>query len=712
MKGNELGLWTPLIGFDVEQEDKGASEYLSRVGEKPSCVCLFVNNADIVNYHEKGMPVEREFPADYCNYYGSPQNDLRKRQRWTNYDLRRLCKELSGHGVDTYMSLMGVHLSPESEDDDTPQIGMFGYVCKQDFVMEHRELAIESTLELGYINLLKRFRDSSSFGDYFIEKSYEAVCDYGMAGLHLSDAIFPQCIQSQFGDFSDDMLEQFVSATGVKLPEEILLPLKDVNSPGIGARSDYIWNKYREKWLAFIAGSWEKFFTKLCKVFHKGGKKVMVNNAWTCEPFEAYYRYGIDYKGLERAGVDAICIEDQAAILFMSEPEGAKYRIHELMTTPAVMKAYAPKMKHLAINYAKDSTEEGSIINHAPCADEREIYMLTSPLYIDKKGPDRVIDGFFVCLADSLSKTEWDWLVKRYNIAYREEAEETLSATLIWSDRMMSEYLKEYIATRRMSTNKIVSEFSRNGGKIGAVARIENIDKVKGLILVPNIDLLSEEEIAKIKAYKGGVIYTTMADKKVDIGEEDIHFADNTEPRAEYRMVLGGKNLGYFNYAYVTEPLSEAEKDKKALNGEGRYIKDSPIWLTEFVYREADKEFFEAAGRLIFTASQKFIRAGKHDLITVYKLKNGMIRLVIENDSMNHYNPVYVHVDGYEIKKIINANDFPVQPLKLLYKGDLIRPNIEGDAQLVNAIGFISKLPPAGCAFVDLVLEKRKNTKK
>ena len=703
MKTNELGLWTPLIGFDVEQKDKGAAEYLARVGCKPACICLFVNNADIVNYHVKGMPEEKVFPPDYCNYYGSPQNDLRKRQSWTNYDLRQLCGELSARGVETFMSIMGVHLSPESEDDDTPQVGMFGYVAKQDFIMEHRELAIESTLELGYVNLLKRFRDGSSFGDYFIQKAYEAVCDYGMTGLHLSDSIFPQSIQSQFGDFSDDMIEQFTAATKIRLPEKLLLPLKDPASPGIGARSDYIWNKYREQWLSFISSGWEKFFTKLCKVFHAGGKKVMVNNAWTCAPFEAYYRFAIDYKALERAGVDAVCIEDQATVLFMSD--GGKYRIHELMNTPAVMKAYAPKIKHLAINYAKDSTEEGSIINHNPPADEREIYMLTSPLYIDENGADRVVDGFFVCLADSLSKQEWDWLQKRYAIAWRNEPACTLSATLVWSDRMMSAYVPEYIATRRMSTHKIVSELSRYGGKIGAVARIENLSRVSGLILVPNIDLISADELEAVANYPGPVVYTSMADKKTDIGETDIYFEDNSQPRAEYRMVVGGKNLGLIDYAYITAPLGEAG-DRRPLYGEGRYVKDSPIWMTEFVYREPDRKFMRAAGRLVFTAAQDFIRAGDNDLITVYRLKNGMIRLVIENDDLHHYNPVKVHVNGYKIKKIINGNDFPVQPLKLLYKGDLIRPNTEGDRQLQFAVGFISKLPPGGCAFVDLILEK------
>lgn len=702
MDNKEIGLWTPLIGFDVTKEDKGAKEYLDNATVKPSCVGLFVYNCDIINYHQAGMPKEIKFPKDYCNYYGSPQNDLRKRQDWTNYDLRTLASELKNNGVESYMSVMGNHLSPPDDNDFTPQVGMFGYECVLNFVMQHRELAIESTKERGYIHLLKRFKDGSYFGDYFIKKAFEAIKDYNMTGLHLADAIFPHSIQAQWGDFSDDMIEQFAQATGIRLPKEITLPLKSKLSPGISARADFIWNKHRVEWLTFLAKSWEKFFTKLCKVFHEGGKKVMVNNAWTAEPFEAFYRFGVDYKGLERAGVDVICIEDQAAILYMND-EGSKYRIHELMNVPMVMKAYAPGMKYLSINYAKDSTEEGSIINHNPPANEREIYMLTSPLYKDKNGVSRVVDGLFVCLADSLSKEEWKWLDKRYSIAYRNKPLSTLSATLVWSDGMMTDFTDKYVATKRYSTHKIVAELSRYGGKVGCVARIENLNSVSGLILVPNIDTLTAQEIEAVSNYNGGVIFTSISNKLPKLPKCDIYFEDNTEVRSEYRMCAGGFNLGYFNYAEVTKCLSEEEVVVK-LSGESRYIEDSPIWLIDFVYREVSKGFLKAVARLVFTTSQNIVRAGNDDLLTIYKMDNGMLRLIIENDSVNHYKSVFVHIKNRNICKIVNANDFPVQPLKLLYEGDEIKPNIRGDEQLKFAKGFIAKLSPSGCAFVDLKL--------
>ena len=704
MKKPELGLWTPLIGFDVTKEDRGAEEYLSNIGIKPTSIGLFVFNADIINYHEEGMPTEKTFPPDFCNYYGSPQNDLRKRQDWTNYDLRTLAASLKKHGVETYMSVMGNHLSPERDDDFTPQIGMFGYPVKQDFVMEHRELAMESTKEKGYIHLLKRFKDGSSFGDYFIKKALACIIDYGMDGLHLADAIFPHCIQVQHGDFSDDLFGRFVSHVGICPPETLMYSLKDEKSPGVAARADYVWNNYREEYLDFLAGEWEKFFTKLCSEFHAHGKKVMVNNAWTMPPFESFYRFAVDYKALERAGVDKICVEDQATILYMNDP-GSRYKINELMAAPYFIRAYAPSMKTLAINYAKDSTEEGSIVNHCPTADEREIYMLTSPLYISEKGVERAAEGFFVCLADSISKSEWDWITKRYEIAYRHSAKRTLSATLVFSDHMVRDFLPIYMKTRRYSAHKIVSILSSYGGKMGAVVRTENLEYASGLIFVPNADMLGKDELEKVKAYPGGVVYTSVVSQKPDFGtKDDIYFEDRFEENEDCRMCIGGFRLGAFDRSEIEEMLADSRAPETSLPSDGKIV-DADMWMYDLVYRPVSEGIMKAAARLLSLASQDIVRTDAGNLVTVYELDNGMIRLVSENDLFNYYKTFKVYVNGRKIKKIINGNDFPIQPLKLVMKGDVVRANIAGDEQLKDAIGFVIHLPPAGCSFVDLELE-------
>ena len=99
MKKSNNYIWMPLIGFDREQADKGVSEYLNKAGFVPEGISVFIFHPDIVNQHE-GMEREYQLSADCCSYFGSPRNEFRERQDWTNYDLRELAHELAARGID------------------------------------------------------------------------------------------------------------------------------------------------------------------------------------------------------------------------------------------------------------------------------------------------------------------------------------------------------------------------------------------------------------------------------------------------------------------------------------------------------------------------------------------------------------------------------------------------------------------------------------
>ena len=86
---NKYYLWTPLVGFDMEKQDRGVDEYFSKIKSKPKGISLFVFNADIIYMH-KGMDEEFTFRPDFCNYYGAQRNEIRSIQPWTNYKFREL----------------------------------------------------------------------------------------------------------------------------------------------------------------------------------------------------------------------------------------------------------------------------------------------------------------------------------------------------------------------------------------------------------------------------------------------------------------------------------------------------------------------------------------------------------------------------------------------------------------------------------------------
>lgn len=700
--GKKVVLWCPLIGFDREQADKGVEEFLARTGFVPDGISLFVYNADFFNLH-KGMDEEWTFPRDFCNYFGNPRNDIRAVQPWTNYDLRDLVKNLKAKGVETYACVMGNHLPP---DEEGLQLGLFGYPCRQEFVQEHTELNFVSINEGAYLHPLKRFKDGSYYEDFFAERAAQVLADYGIDGVHLADAFCPPCVQLIEGDYSDDMLEQFLCACPTKLPASIVLPLTDKNSAGIKARAEYIWNRHRAKWIRFVTDRWERFFKKLCDRLHKDNRIVTVCNAWTSEPFEAIYRYGIDYKKLERAGVDRIYLEDQATAIYSYDPEHTRFRIYEYMHMPMTCKAYAPNIEYLCINYAKDSSEEGAVVNHAPCADEREIYTIAAKQYIDEKGCAPVADGYFVCLSDSVTKEEWAWIYKRYCVAFRERIGAPISATAVWSDAYGLDFLDEYIQTRKPTCHRQVSLLAKRGAVFGGSVRVENLDKASGSLFVANVDSLPQAEREKVFAYqKGALVCTLFATNKHLLPKEpDIWFEDMNEPRKELRMAVAGYTEGLIPYYAIAESLQDMQGER--LTEQPQYAKEPIYWYYDLIFQKPSNGFLQATADLVRLTTGCPLWTDKPLPVSYYRLADGRIRIYAENDNPMCYQDALVRTDK-KIKKIDNTTGFPVLSPKLLMPNGRIMGNMTGDSEMLErAKGFVLKTPPAGISLADITLEE------
>src|SRR5690606_32406662 len=96
------------------------------------------------------------------------------------------------------------------------------------------------------------------------------------------------------GDFSADIIDQFVQHSGCSLPGNLVQNLVSNAQVHVEERGDYIWNNFRQELIQFYRWRWEGFFKKLSDRLHSDDKKLIVNNAWCSEPFEAIYRFGID----------------------------------------------------------------------------------------------------------------------------------------------------------------------------------------------------------------------------------------------------------------------------------------------------------------------------------------------------------------------------------------------------------------------------------
>ena len=171
-------IWVELIGFDQTLPDYGVAQYLETIGFLPQYISLHLTSIDFVNTY-KGMEQEYLLPIYACSYGGHEQNDDRRRQDWTNWQLRGLVRALQARGIRVYASFF---------DMDSPN----GLAEEPLFTQLHPELLAcgnsESRMESGVV-MIKRMADGRLYEDYLLEKLLEAASGYGFDGFQLADGI-------------------------------------------------------------------------------------------------------------------------------------------------------------------------------------------------------------------------------------------------------------------------------------------------------------------------------------------------------------------------------------------------------------------------------------------------------------------------------------------------------------------------------------------
>ena len=237
-------VWMQLLGFERNDADKGVNRFLQQTGFTPDSICGLLFNADFVHLH-KGMDEEYTLFADNCSYRGILQNRERKRQPWTNHDLKALVKNLKQKGIDFYAGIMGCYI---------------GNRFHHEWLSDHPEMQSFRIEGDGELCCLKHLKDGRLYEDFFAQRLVETLCDYDMAGVHLSDAFCP--INLLFsGDWSTDMTNQFLNFSKITLPNAVAFTLGDDNVSARKVRHEYIWGNLRKEWI--------EFYEWLAKLFQK-----------------------------------------------------------------------------------------------------------------------------------------------------------------------------------------------------------------------------------------------------------------------------------------------------------------------------------------------------------------------------------------------------------------------------------------------------------
>lgn len=549
-------VWIELIGFDNTKKDFGIPSLLDTMGFKPDGFFLLVTSIDIINMHA-GMSSEYELHPYFCSYGGPPYNDERKRQRWTNLQLKALTEVLHTLKIESYISI-------------------FDFTCP-DSTFRHPELCTTTWQNgkqklLSSIYMTKRFADGSFYEDFFAAAAVKFLRDYAFDGIHLADGVCRPRLPLQSSELSDDMLEQ----AGIQIPEGV-------------SRDTYIAEHKRQEWLAFCAERWGKYLKKVISKISGAGFKVVLNSTWTKDPMEAYYRYGIDYRQLKELPIDLFVAENGAPTISIIDNEAnAGYKQsyedrklqHHLFRASLILTAACMGAEKLIPLYpVRDTAEQYDVIHHLPTALPKHSAAIFSSFLWEKDGLRPIISGNTFCLGDGLSRDNWRYLRLCSDNAYIKNIKSVPGATLIWSDARNKAEISALISHRTPSTHRLLSLLLRQGAAVFKTAHIDNLMYVQGDILVTNPQLMPEEELKKIKEYQNGrVIYLAAETDNHDYSKEQnpvgvgfpfpLYFSDASEEQLASCTAEINRGLSYISEYKEACRVQEIEISK----GMSRFI--------------------------------------------------------------------------------------------------------------------------------------------
>ena len=690
---NKFSIWCPLIGFDVEAEDKGVAEYLAKIGAKPYSIALFVFQPDMMYLHQ-GMEKEITLPKDCSNYYGAERNEIRSIQPWTNYDLRDLVQRLKAEGIKVYFSFMGMH----TVQKDRAGGGLFGYVAQEKFLDEHEECCIEGVPWDGHTYLPKRMSDGTYFADFFGDKAVKLLTDYGADGIHLADALFPPCMQLQEGDMSFDMLERFEKYLGYDLPEGLAHRKENTKYIDVKERASYVWGNLRVEWITFISEVWADTIKKIADKLHANSFDLMTCNAWTSEPFEALYRYGIDYAKVAKAGIDYMALEQQATTTFTVDSSQEMMTDWERYSCSMLTKAYAKETSYLSMNFVKDSTEEASTVSFFPAATEREIHQYLNWYLLGDK-LKRASDGYFICLGDALKKSEWDLVIKNYERVFKEEPSEYMGVVLGWTDSQINKFLPEYLKGRRWSAHRILSRINRKGAGVCALTNLENIENIDKDIFIPNADLLTSKQLQKVNRLNSVVLTTIRGEenKLANLYGFEKYYDEGVN-EDEFQSVVYVKSSN----VCLKDILNGVDFGTRLGFEDMSNVKDTRIWCDEIVFRKVSDGYLSLLAKILrkLTYNRYNISLESDIPFTLLKMQDGRYRIIVSNSCLIHYDRAIVKVAG-QLEFVKNVVDFPMQPIKLVMENGAVFAQDENGERMKEAKGFLVKVAPGGVGIVD-----------
>lgn len=572
--------WIELIGFDNTTSDFGVNDFIERAGFVPTGVSLLISWLGFVFQHE-GLDNEKKLNNGECSYVGHKFCPERKRQEWTNYQLKGLIEALHSRGISVYISFF--NYCSYGEDD--------GSVYIDPFHSAHQEVFEKDSVGT-YISthMLKRLSDGSYYEDILQEKTIKALVDYNFDGIQIADGISSPRLTLPSSICRDDILLQFTEKTGIIIPENI-------------DASKYVRECCYLEFARFCAERWNEFFEKFYRRLESAGKEAHFNSAWTSCPFDSIYRYGVDYRGILNAGAKSCIIEDVSGAVNVLAKEYNGYLMTDeqrrrvqywFLTKLMLNRATLKDADVFPIANIHDNMEQWGVYEHL------RTYMMTSvcsnlnTLIYTKEGTKSLIDGPLYCLCDSLKSHDWDYIRNVWNSAYTKNVYGNAGVTLVWSDKSLDSELKEFYECRRTPTYHITTELLYGATPISGIVRVEDVKFMpkpfgvySGALLVVNPDLFPKHEWDNIVSSQKNIFVITIHEKvpegfEILVKEENsfggIVLATNKKSR-ELKII---RNTAKYSF--------DSKRDKEPLDG---------LWTHPLTHKPYSNDFWIECGYAI-----------------------------------------------------------------------------------------------------------------
>ena len=375
----ERWYWIELIGFDNEAEDYGVDAFLSRAVSVTGVSLLFAH-ADFL------FSDSEELADTACSYGGHEYNRERRRQKWTRTQLGGLVRTLQSRGVKVFFSVFD--LTEDIKDPNWLCFDRNGVAAKLIYVL----------------------KENGRVGERVVDAIVSVMDEFGFDGLQLGDGLSSNRRPVENSDFTAN----FCGQSEIDIPERLM-------DEGVYAeRREWILKNRRYEWTEFIARGWERFYRRL---FERINKPIMFNMAWTRDPFEAFYRYGLDYR---RCCVDkafAIMIEENSATRGITAPEDEGGVDHPLAARDAFtyeyalmqqsVKLFTDGLKQISLMPISDTQEQWDALRHCPTELTRATVKRYNNFVYRKGGFETCCDAPHYCLSDGIAAEDWRWLAKQ-----------------------------------------------------------------------------------------------------------------------------------------------------------------------------------------------------------------------------------------------------------------------------------------------------------